>query len=175
MENPETLTTLDTRHEMKARKTKTLHRKLKDEQQSPQQIESRMWTQVYEQYQWLWKNIALISYCIVQHKENVNWDVIKFYIMHSRRLSIWELQRLFIVCFVLFLFFVVLLFLFVSAFSLSVGQMIAYIMKHTLQFIYFTIIYLQFRNYRLTLKIWFPICCANTLVIWRKKYVRLVC
>jgi hypothetical protein len=39
MENPETL---DTRHGMKVRKTKTLHRKLKDEQQGPQQIESRM-------------------------------------------------------------------------------------------------------------------------------------
>ena len=80
-----------------------------------------------------------------------------------------------------FLFFVVLLFVSVFAFSLSVGQMIGYIMKHTLQFIYFTIIqwenkfYLQFRNYRLTLKIWFPICCANTLVIWRTKYVRLLC
>jgi hypothetical protein len=103
MENPETLTTLDTRHGMKARKTKTLHRKLKDEQQSPQQIESRMWTQVYEQYQWQWKNIALISYCIVQHKENVNWDVIKFYIMHSRRLPIWELQR-FVYCLLCFVF-----------------------------------------------------------------------
>jgi hypothetical protein len=141
---------------------------------------------------------------------------------------IWELQRLFY-C----LLFVVLLFLFVSAFSLGVGPMIAYIMKHTLQFIYLTIIYLQFRNYRLTLKIcffdrsnimhinysisrrsnilfiffiiiaffiitlfarlyfnnicenkwiyrltlkiWFPICCANTLVIWRTKHVRLLC
>jgi len=87
----------------------------------------------------------------------------------------------FIACFILFLFFfVVLLFLFVFAFSLGVGQMIGYIMKHTLQFIYFTIIqrenkfYLQFRNYRLTLKIWFPICCANTLVIWRKKHARLL-
>ena len=78
MENPETLEALDTRHGMKVRKTKTLHRKLKDEQQGPQQIESRMWTYVYEQYQWQWKNIALISYCIIQHKENVNWDVIKF-------------------------------------------------------------------------------------------------
>ena len=42
MENPETLETLDTRHGMKVRKTKTLHRKLKDEQQGPQQIKSRV-------------------------------------------------------------------------------------------------------------------------------------
>jgi hypothetical protein len=42
MENPETLEALDTRHGMKVRKTKTLHRKLKDEQQGPQQIKSRM-------------------------------------------------------------------------------------------------------------------------------------
>ena len=40
---------LNTRHGMKVRKTKTLHRKLKDEQQGPQQIKSRVGTQVYEQ------------------------------------------------------------------------------------------------------------------------------
>ena len=168
MENPETL---DTRHGMKVRKTKTLHRKLKDEQQGPQQQKSRVWTQVYEQYQWQWKNIALISYCIIQHKENVNWDVIKFTLCIPGVCQSESSNVCFIVCFILFLLFVVLLFLFVSAFSLGVGPMIAYIM----QFIYFTIIYLQFRNYRLTLKIWFPICCVNTLVIWRTKHVRLLC
>ena len=136
MENPETLATLDIRHGMKARKTKTLHRKLKDEQQ----IKSRMWTQVYGQYQWQWKNIAVITYCIVQHKDNVNWDVIKFTLCIPGVCQSEGYNVLLIVCFVLFLFFVVLLFLSVFAFSLSVGQMIGYIMKHTLQFIYFTII-----------------------------------
>ena len=90
---------------MEARKTKTLHRKLKDEQQRLQQIKSRMWTQVYGQYQWQWKNIAVITYCIVQHKDNVNWDVIKFTLCIPGVCQSESYNVLFIVCIVLFFVF----------------------------------------------------------------------